>query len=348
MRELQMKAASAFLLAFVLSFLATPVMRSVALRFGILDQPGANRRVHRKAIPFLGGGAIFLAVVVSGLFLFPMHRESIGVFLGGTIIFLTGLLDDIFDLKAKVKFGIEILAAILVCYFGIGIDLLSNPFAGGVIRLSVWISTILTVFWIVGVTNTVNLIDGLDGLSSGVSMISALTFAFIAYRMGNSEMVVLSLVVAGACMGFLPYNFNPASIFMGDAGALFLGFMLAIISIQGVMKNSAAIALLAPILGISVPIFDTTFAIFRRWMNGQKISDADRGHLHHRLLDRGYSQRKAVIILYSVSAFYGILAILLSNIRAKYSFYVAAGILLLTVLGAWKLGIFKKKDGGGE
>lgn len=344
MRELQMKAFSAFLLAFVLSFLATPMMRSLALRFGIMDEPGANRRIHRKPIPFLGGGAIFLSVILSGLFLFPMCRESIGALLGGTIIFLVGLTDDIFDLKAKTKFFIEIVAAALVCYFGIGIDLLSNPLSGGVIRLSAWISAFLTIFWIVGVTNTVNLIDGLDGLSSGVSMISALTFAVIAYRMGNREMVLLSLVVAGACMGFLPFNFNPASIFMGDAGALFLGFMLAVISIQGVMKNSAAIALLAPILGISVPIFDTTFAIFRRWMNGQKISSADRGHLHHRLLDKGYSQRKAVIILYSVSAFYGVLAILLSNIRATYSFYVAAGVLLCTVIGAWKLGIFKKKD----
>ena len=202
----------------------------------------------------------------------------------------------------------------------------------------------ITVFWIVGITNTLNLIDGLDGLAAGVASISALSFLFVGLKFHYNPIVILSAITAGSALGFLPYNFNPASIFMGDTGALFLGFVLAYISIEGVMKSVATIAFVVPIIILGVPIFDTAFAICRRWVNGKPIMEADKGHLHHRLLKLGFSQKKTVLILYGISAVFGISAILISKMNSKRAVLGSVIVFLVTIILAGKLGLYNKKE----
>ncbi|NLM06619.1 MAG: undecaprenyl/decaprenyl-phosphate alpha-N-acetylglucosaminyl 1-phosphate transferase, partial [Tissierellia bacterium] len=272
-------------------------------------------------------------------------REIIGIMTAGTIIFVTGVADDAKDLNPKLKFLLQIVAASVACYFGVRIDFLTDPTnTSDVINLSTYISIPISIFWIVGITNTINLIDGLDGLSSGISAISAISFSVIAAENGNVEMTFLSLVLAGACLGFLPYNFNPASIFVGDSGAMFMGFMLACISIQAVIKSTAALSMIIPILGIAIPILDTSFAIIRRFVNGRKIYIADKGHVHHRLLDKGYSQRQTVLILYLISIIYSGIGILLSRTNAVNSLIITIIIFIATVGVAWRTGFFEMKE----
>ena len=334
-----------FILSAVLGFIFTPVARFFALKFSVLDIPKDLRRVHIKATPLLGGVAVYFAALISVIIFVKKAPSVIGILLGGTLMVLIGVWDDKKDLSAKVKFLFQIIAAVIAFAFGVRIDFLTNPFGGeALLNLRLTVSFLITVFWIVGITNTINIIDGLDGLSSGISVISLLTFAFISGKMGNPEMALMSLAGAGAALGFLPYNFNPASIFLGDGGALFLGFLLATISVEGAMKSSALVTLSIPVLGIAVPIFDTAFAIIRRVKNGKKIYAADKGHLHHRMLARGYSQRATVLILYAISIGYSLLAVLMKHLRSLNALYLAVAIFVLTILAALKMGIFKKKD----
>ncbi|AFS77275.1 UDP-GlcNAc:undecaprenyl-P GlcNAc 1-P transferase TagO [Gottschalkia acidurici 9a] len=311
----------AFILPFVLAYIFTPIAKKLAHKVGAIDVPKDERRVHKQPIPRLGGLAIYLATIISIIILAPIDKTTISILIGGTIIAVTGIIDDIKPMSAKVKLLFQILAAVVVIFGGVKIEFITNPSSKELLALKGFAIPI-TIFWIVGITNTLNLIDGLDGLSAGVSGISSLSFLFVglnvASKLDDPSIMVLpilmAVILAGSAFGFLPHNFNPARIFMGDTGSLFLGFMLSIIAIEGYLKSFATIAVVIPILILGIPIFDTSFAILRRLANKKPIMEADRGHLHHRLLDKGFSQKQTVLVLYSISILLGISAILFTNL----------------------------------
>lgn len=337
-----------FIVAVFISLFMTPVVRKLAIKIGAVDIPKDNRRVHKKPIPLIGGLAIYISIVITALLFLEIDKTLISVLLGGTVILISGVIDDIKGLSPRGKVLFQIASAVILILGDVKIDAITNPFgkAGTVIPLN-GLSIPLTIFWVVGITNTLNLIDGLDGLAAGVTLIASLSFVAVAGKFSYIPIMLMSAILAGACLGFLPYNFNPAKIFMGDTGALFLGFILAAISIEGVMKSVATIAVVVPIIILGVPIFDTTFAIFRRLLNGKSIAEADKGHLHHRLLDRGYSQRKTVLILYAISAAFGISAILISEANTKRAVIFSLIMLVVVFILALKMGLLfgtKKED----
>lgn len=334
-----------FLVALLISFISTPVVRKLAIKIGAVDIPKDDRRVHKEAMPFLGGIAIFAAVIITVLIFLPLNKSTFSILMGGTLIVISGILDDLRDLSPKKKLLFQLGAGFVLILGGIKIDFVTNPFSNtsSLIFLR-WLSIPITLFWVAGITNTVNLIDGLDGLAAGVAMISSISLMLVANKFAYTEITILSAIVAGGCLGFLPFNFNPAKIFMGDTGALFLGFMLAAISIEGVMKSVATIAVVVPIIILGVPIFDTTFAIFRRLLNGQSIMAADKGHLHHRLLNRGFSQKKTVLILYGISSIFGLVAVLIAKANSRQAVYLSVGMFIVSILIAIKIGLFEQKQ----
>ena len=321
------KMILALITSFGISYLSTPLAMKLAHKIGAIDVPKDNRRVHKEPIPRLGGLAIFLGFIITSMIFVDINKKMIGIFLGALIIVIIGIIDDVKEIKAKVKLGVQILAAVIVVIFGVQIEWVTNPFdtIDRTFQLAAVIGIPVTIFWIVGATNTVNLIDGLDGLAAGVSAIAATTLSFVSFINHQQTYAVLLLALAGAAIGFLPYNFNPAKIFMGDTGSLFLGFVLSVIAIEAAIKSAAALAIAIPILAIGLPIFDTTFAIIRRASSGKPIMQADKGHLHHRLLNKGLTQKQTVLILYAISMVLGISAILISELR----FYNSVIILFL-------------------
>lgn len=330
-----------FLATAFISFIMTPVIRKLAFKIGVIDIPKDERRVHKEPMPLMGGLAIYIGVILSALLFLDLNRELISILIGGTIILISGIIDDTKGLSPKLKILFQLMAGLSLILGDVKIDFVTNPFSpdNSIIYLN-YFSIPITLFWVVGITNTVNLIDGLDGLASGVAMISSLSLALVAGKFGYPTVIITASIVAGSCLGFLPFNFNPAKIFMGDTGALFLGFMLAAISIEGVMKSVAAIAIIVPIMILGVPIFDTTFAIFRRLLSGKSIMSADKGHLHHRLLARGYSQRKTVLILYGISAAFGLFAFLIAKANSRQAVYLSVISLVVTLFAAFKYGLF--------
>ncbi len=295
--------------ALVTTLALTPLVRLVGVRWGIVAHPG-GRHVHKGVVPRIGGVAMFLGFAAAVLIdylgerfwgwqegMLRVGRPMFGVLAGIAVIFAVGVLDDIIELKPGQKLLGQLAAAGVVIACGVRISFISNPFGGGIVLLGV-LSVPVTLFWIVGFANVINLIDGLDGLAAGVSGIAALSFLVLAAQSNVLAAGILAAALMGACIGFLRYNFHPASIFMGDSGALFLGFTLACVSLLGVMKSVAAITLVVPLLIIGVPIFDTLSAIIRRSRHGQPIQAADKGHIHHRLLGRGFNQRQTVLIIY--------------------------------------------------
>lgn len=333
-----------FLVAVLISFVSTPMVRKLAIKIGAVDVPKDDRRVHTEAMPFLGGLAIFAAVVITVLIFLPLSRTTFAILLAGTVIVISGVLDDMKNISPKAKLVFQISAAMILIIGGIKIDFITNPFSSSSTLVMLgWLSIPVTLFWVVGITNTVNLIDGLDGLAAGVAMISSISLMLVANKFGYTEITILSAILAGSCLGFLPFNFNPAKIFMGDTGALFLGFMLAAISIEGIMKSVATIAVVVPIIILGIPIFDTTFAIFRRLLNGQSIVAADKGHLHHRLLNKGFSQRKTVLMLYGISSIFGLVAVLISKANSRQAVYLSMATFVGAILLAIKIGLFEKK-----
>ncbi len=297
------------LVAALTTLALTPIVRIVGIRWGIVSHPG-GRHVHKGVIPRIGGVAMFVGFAAAVLteylgerlwdwapVLTRLGRPVTGVLIGIAAVFVVGMLDDIFDLRPGQKLLGQIAAAGIVIAFGVKISFISNPFGGGIILLGV-LAYPITLFWIVGFANVINLIDGLDGLAAGVTAIASLSFLLLAVQSNVLVAGALAAALFGACLGFLRYNFNPASVFMGDSGALFLGFTLACISLLGVIKSVAAITLVIPLLIIGVPIFDTLSAIIRRSRHGQPIQMADKGHIHHRLLGRGFNQRQTVLIIY--------------------------------------------------
>lgn len=330
-------------ISMLLSLILTPLVKKLAFKVGAVDVPKDNRRVHKKPMPLIGGLAIYLSMVIVSLIFLPLDKFLISIILGSTVIVISGIIDDTRGMSPKMKLLFQLVAGLILIGGDVKIDFITNPFSKGNVLLYLkWFSIPITLFWLVGITNTLNLIDGLDGLAAGVAAISSLSLMFVAAKFGYSNIIILSAIVAGGCIGFLPYNFNPAKIFMGDTGSLFLGFMLAAISIEGVMKSVAAIAVVVPILILGVPIFDTTFAIFRRLLSGKSIMSADKGHLHHRLLNKGFSQRKTVLILYGISAIFGIFAVLIAKANSKQALYLSGILFIVSLIMAMKIGLFEK------
>lgn len=323
----------AFITAFIISFLTTPFAKKIAFKVGAIDQP-KKRGVHKEPTPRMGGIAIVFGFMITLLLVTPFMpllnlRQLLGVTGGATIIFLLGFFDDIHDLNAKFKFGVQVIAALLVSLCGIKIQFVSWPFVNDSLIPLQAFSIPLTVIWIVGVTNAVNLIDGLDGLAAGVSSIASICLMALSIHSGYPLALILTATLAGSCLGFLPYNFNPATIFMGDTGSTFLGFILAVTSILGLLKSYTIATIFVAVLVLGLPIFDTAFAILRRFMSGKPIMSADRGHLHHRLMDKGYSHKQAVVTLYGVSGGFGLTALAFSkqDFRFVFGIFIIMGIL---------------------
>ena len=334
----------AFGVALIVSLLLMPAVILLANKTGAMDAPNA-RKVHKKPIPRIGGLGIyagFMAAIIFVAVKFGIDsgqiKDAVGLLLSGSLIVALGLADDYKNLPAKVKLlGQICAAAVLVFGFDVRIDFVTDPF-GGYIYLE-WFAIPATIFWLVGLTNTVNLIDGLDGLAAGVAAIASFTILLIALEQNFVLVAIITAALAGAAVGFLKYNFHPAEIFMGDTGSMFLGFMLAGISVTGAVKSVATIALIVPIFALGLPILDTTFAIVRRLRGGVPIFKPDKGHLHHRLLSVGFTQRQAVLLMYVIRALFGLSAIALTAV----SYQIAVLILLLVVAaiiyGVRKLGI---------
>lgn len=319
----------AFIVAFVITFIATPFVKKLAFKIGAIDVPKDSRRMHKKPTARLGGLAIFLGFVLSVIFYANIETELAWTLIGCCIIVVLGIFDDIYALSAKLKLVVQIIAALCPILAGVLIDFIRVPSfidSSGYLALG-WLAIPVTLVWIIGITNATNLLDGLDGLACGVSSISALTLLCIALIVGEPEVAFVTSALAGACFGFLPYNFNPAKLFMGDTGALFLGFVLATTSVQGLFKGYAVITVAAPLLILGLPIFDTVSAILRRLKNHQPIMSPDRGHLHHRLIDAGCSQKQAVSIIYAFCLLLCIVAIGLIATGA-ISLWVFAAVLI--------------------
>lgn len=330
----------AFIIALLASWVLTPYVKKLAFRIGALDKPD-GRKVHHGIMPRLGGLAIYLAFIIAVLATMHMTRDIFALLLGGTVIVIVGILDDKYQLPAKVKLLGQIVAACVLVLFDIKIEWLNNPW-GGYFYLE-YFSVPLTIFWIVSFTNVVNLMDGLDGLAAGVSAIASVTVILVALQQGFYPVAVITAALAGGIIGFIRYNFNPASIFMGDTGSMFIGYMMAAISIFGAVKSAATIALLVPAVALGLPIMDTAFAIVRRYTNGRPIFQPDKGHLHHRLLAMGLSQKQAVILMYIISAVLGIAAILLTEVDGYLAAGIIACIITGVVFGAKKIGILNDR-----
>lgn len=309
-----MEIFSLFAVAAVVSFAVTPLVRQLAIRTGGFAVP-LPRSVHTQPIPQLGGLALFLGFSIALVWHMGFdHSITRSALVGGGAIVALGVVDDIFQLRPSVKLAGQIIVAAIVVMMGVRIEWINNPFTGGMVYLNHW-GIPLTILWVVAIVNALNLIDGLDGLAAGVSTIAATTLLFVALRSGLPEAsIVLSAALAGSALGFLPYNFNPAKIFMGDAGSMFLGFGLAIVSVEGLLKSATAITLAIPVLALGLPIADTAIAIIRRIRNGQPLGQGDRQHLHHRLLALGLSHRDTVLVLYIASGWLGIAAWALSAV----------------------------------
>ena len=338
-----------FLMPFALSLALTPVAIYIAPKIGAVDIPKDGRRMHDRPMPRFGGFSIFVGVMASfAVFLIPGNPGMIGILVCGALIYILGLIDDLKGMPAKIKFMGQIAVACVAFAFGIRINFIASFFYFGLQQGYAFFSgltaLILTILWIVGITNTINLIDGLDGLAAGVASLASLSIAYAAYISSGPSAATLSMLcLAGGGLGFLPFNFHPAKIFMGDGGALFLGFMLAALSIEGATKSATVVATIAPVLVLGLPIFDTAFAILRRVVNRRPIMEADKGHLHHRIMAAGFGQRRAVLLLYGISGVMGVAAVLLTrNLFAESFALLIIAIVLIYVLLTTSTGADKK------
>mgnify|MGYP005835692823 CR=1 FL=1 len=334
-------------LAFMISFCATPIAKKIAFKLNAIDVPKDERRMHKKPIALMGGLAIIAGFCVAIIYniaspseIFVPDRELAGLFVGILIILVSGIIDDIYHVKARVKLLFQVAAAIsAVVISDSRILRITNPFSEtGMTELNMYISYAVTILWIVSITNAVNLIDGLDGLAAGVSSICSLSLFFVSVLGLSPESdaytAIITGALAGATLGFLPFNFNPAKIFMGETGSAFLGFALSVISIQGTLKSYTAISIAIPILVLGIPLFDTAFAILRRILNGKSPMEADRGHLHHRLIDIGLSHKQSVIVMYIASASLGLCAVVLANKGVLSAIILLVSVSIFIVTGA--------------
>ena len=298
---------SAFCLVFGL--IVTPFIIKISFKLNAVDMPG-HRKVHKVPIPTLGGLAIFFSFLAGLLIIQPQSSYHLAIVIGALLMIILGFMDDLYHLTAKAKFLFQVTIACLVVFWGdLQVSFINLPF-GGQLEFG-WLSIIVTIFWIVGITNDINLIDGLDGLSAGISAIVLLTIGSMAIIMDNVYVLSMSIILFWSILGFLPYNFHPAKTFMGDTGSLFLGYMIAVLSLLG-FKNVTFISFVIPILILAVPIFDTVVAIIRRLVQKRPIASPDSSHLHHKLLQLGMTHRQAVLFMYLLSSLFSFAAILFS------------------------------------
>lgn len=316
-------------LAILITLVLTPVIKRIAIRIGLVEYPD-ERRVHTAPLPLGGGVGIYISFWLTIFLSGNWTSHLIGILLASTIILLTGLIDDKWQLSPALKLAGQLLASIVLVISGTQIQYVTNPF-GGMVHLAVW-GIPITLLWLVSITNIVNFIDGLDGLAAGVVVIACAPMVGIALLMEQPFAAMLAIVLAGSVLGFLPYNFNPARIIMGDSGALFLGFVLGAISIEGALKGPTAIALAVPILALGLPIIDTVFAVVRRFRAGRPVYEADKGHVHHRLLAIGYTQRQAVVLLYALSGVLGAAALMLLGLRVGHALLFVGVVVTGTIL----------------
>lgn len=319
--ERMFRIVVAFFVSLLTVLILTPIVKKIAIKIGAVDQP-SNRKVHDKIMPRMGGLAIFIGVA-AGVLAAGIYNETkmTAITVGAFIIVILGILDDKYQLSAKVKFFVQLAVAIMIVSTGLKMDFFSVPFLTERLELG-WVAYPLTVLWIVGITNAMNLIDGLDGLAAGLSVIGLSTIAVMALSGGKILILSLSLVVIGSTLGFLFYNFHPAKIFMGDTGSLFLGYVISVLSLLGLYKSVTLFSIIIPIIILGVPIFDTTFAVIRRILNKQPISAPDKSHIHHRLMAFGLSHRTAVIIIYLIGFIFSVSAILLKSATIWLSLFI--------------------------
>lgn len=331
-----------FFIALIVSYAVTPGVKKLAIRIGAIDKPD-ERKVHTHVIPRLGGLAIYIGFMAAVLYSMPVFSEFFGFLLGAAAIVLLGIWDDIRNIPAKVKLAGQIVAAAIPVAYGVQIEWVTNPF-GTILIIPEWLAVPVTVFWIVGFTNTVNLIDGLDGLAAGVSVIASISMFFMAVSMNQYLPAMILVAMSGAALGFLQYNFNPAKIFMGDTGSMLLGYTMAVVAVLGLVKTAATVALIVPIIALGVPIMDTLFAIIRRKMSGVPVFQPDKGHLHHRLLALGMTQKQAVLSMYMVSVLLGFVAVFVANVGYKTGIVTIAAVLAVCIYSARRIGVLRRSD----
>ncbi len=324
------KILETLVISMVIAYITSPLSIRIAHKLGVIDRPKDARRVHKKPIPRFGGMAIFLGSMAAMSIPAGMNEKIKVAMIGGALMYLLGISDDIRNLKPAVKFLGQWGIATLVYVLGVRITFIGNYFGADVtgphanVILSEGVAYIITVFWIVGITNAVNLMDGLDGLAAGCTAIMSLSLAYVAYihgmRLGSMPVCIALVAVAGGCLGFLPYNFSPAKTFMGDGGALYLGYMIAVLSVISPLKRATVVGALIPMLTLAVPIFDTSLAMLRRALRHESIMKADKGHLHHHLMAAGFGQRRSVLIMYGIVGIMGEVAVLISRELYKDAF----------------------------
>lgn len=337
-----------FAVSLVAALVLTPLVRRFALRIGFVARPN-ERSMHVEPKPYLGGLAIFLAFAVAMVAGYGFADSKVlGILIGGALILALGIVDDLYELSPRLKMlGQIAVAALLVYGWDVRIFGIVNPLNETWLSFGFW-SGPLTLFWIVAFVNVVNFIDGLDGLAAGISTIGALTLLLVALQQQQTSAVALAAALAGASIGFLRYNFNPAKIFMGDAGAMFLGYTLAAISVHGVMKSAVTVGMIVPVLALALPIFDTAFAIIRRLMNGRSIGQADKDHLHHRLLRLGLSHRNTVLVMWAISAWLGLSAVAVTEVSFGQALLIVGMVVLLILFGAAKVGLLEVDRDDGQ
>lgn len=330
-----------FLIALTVSVVLSPLVIKFAKKIGAVDKPD-ERRVHKKLMPRIGGLAIFGGFLAAIFYVATIIQFPIGIIVGAAIIVLTGFLDDKFQLRPLHKLFGQSLAATIVLLDGFQISYITIPFTDQMIHIIPALAIPISFIWIIGVTNAINLIDGLDGLAGGVSAIAATSIFIMAVIMGNVEVAFLALALIGSIIGFLFFNFHPAKIFMGDTGSLLLGFLLAVFSVIS-FKQVTLVTLFVPIIILAVPIVDTLIAIIRRKLNNQRIMDADKNHLHHRLLDIGLSHKQAVLYIYGIAIVFGASAILFYKANLLGSVIIFVVLLVMTELLIEKLSLINKQ-----
>jgi len=335
-----------FLLAFSVSIGLTPYVRKFAFKLNAVARPN-HRTIHKGVIPRFGGIAVFVAFLAGTVLMIllsdekfaALHREALVFLFAGSIILWLGIYDDIKGANCYQKFSIQVIAGLIVILFGYKITAVVNPF-GIPIFLGIF-SVPVTLLWIVGITNAINLIDGLDGLAAGISLGAAIIMVFISLYFSNIISAFPAAILAGAIGGFLVFNSNPAKIFLGDSGSLLIGFLLACFSINGTFRDSSAVAIYIPMVVLGIPILDTILAILRRIRKRIHLFQADKEHIHHRLLQLGFSHKKAVLLLNGISYFWGMVALAIFIVNEPYSFLLLLPVLCTILIGLRKLGYSK-------
>ena len=330
----------AFVIALIVTYICTPLVRTLAVKIGAIDAPDA-RKVHQVSIPRLGGLAIYIGYMVSLLYSVKDISSVKGLIIGSVILVAVGIGDDVKQIGPKTKLLGQIVAALMLPIFDNAIHFIS---IGDHMLYLEYLSIPLTVFWIVGFTNIVNLIDGLDGLAAGISLIACIAICIVTLQMGQVDLACITLALAGAACGFLRYNFNPAKIFMGDTGSMLLGYTMAAISVMGSVKTAATVGLVVPVIVLGLPILDTLFAIVRRRINGRPVFQPDKGHLHHRLLAMGLTQKQAVLLMYAITAVLGCVSIVAAKANFTIGLLLVVLILCACVWTATRIGIIAKDN----